>query len=64
MRNEENFNGIASCVLSNLFDNEQQVEVILSFLENYKKYGSAEQQQAIKNFVEGINFCKEQNWLN
>lgn len=34
---EEKFNGIASCVLSNLFDNEQGAEIILSFLEDYKK---------------------------
>lgn len=60
MRNqEEKFNSIASCVLSNLFQNEQTAEVLVSFLVKYKKYGTQKEQMSIQDFLDGINFYKE-----
>ena len=60
MRNqEEKFNSIASCVLSNLFQNEQMAEVLVSFLVKYKKYGTQKEQMSIQDFLDGINFYKE-----
>ena len=48
------------CALSNLFQNEQTAEVLFAFLVKYKKYGSKREQAAIQDFLDGIDFYKEQ----
>ena len=47
------------CALSNLFHNEQTADVLFSFLKKYKKYGSKREQAAIQDFLDGIDFYKE-----
>ena len=48
-----------ACALENLFSDENEAEILVSFLKKYKKYGSKKEQIAIQNFIEGINFYKE-----
>ena len=54
------FDDHAACTLSNLFANEQMAEKLTSFLLKYKKYGSKKEQAAIQDFLDGIDFYKEQ----
>lgn len=53
------FDDHAACTLSNLFANEQTAEVLVSFLVKYKKYGTQKEQMSIQDFLDGINFYKE-----
>ena len=53
------FNSATECTLSNLFANEQTAEVLVSFLVKYKKYGTQKEQMSIQDFLDGINFYKE-----
>lgn len=48
------------CALSNLFRNEQDAEILCTFLKKYKKYGSKREQKSIQDFLDGIDFYKEQ----
>ena len=54
------FDSAMSCALSNLFANEQEAEKLTSFLVKYKKYGSKKEQKSIQDFLDGIDFYKEQ----
>ena len=56
---EERIDNLFECALSNLFDNEQTADTLVSFLKNFQKYGNKEEKEAIKGFIEGINFYKE-----
>lgn len=47
------------CALSNLFRNEKEAEILVSFLMKYKKYGSKREQDSIQDFLDGIEFYKE-----
>ena len=54
------FDSAAECTLSNLFANEQAAKLLVFFLVKYKKYGSKREQAAIQDFLDGIDFYKEQ----
>ena len=47
------------CALSNLFRNEQDAEILCTFLKKYKKYGSKREQDSIQEFLDGIEFYKK-----
>lgn len=54
------FDDHVACALSNLFADEKSADTLLDFLKQFRKYGNNAEKASIDDFIDGIDFYKDQ----